>query len=198
MHPLPFVCTVPKHVDLGTLRLALRCMRFRSGQVETSARKLIRSLVSSGLEQMDSTAPPYKVFCLALVAAMDECGDAALHKRATAEVFSGLESCSALGASDGQLQDAYQGWLAKHGFTPRMRRCRPVIINVGTKSFLTSECPATLSGIASNTNDLSVCSSKEANVLQAGASVNFVGDSMTWMQHGTAFKGLPQQDAGMG
>jgi hypothetical protein len=57
----------------------------------------------------------------------------------------------------GELEEAYHGWLARHGFVPKMRRCRPIIINVGTRGFLASECPAYLSGIPSIGGTASFC-----------------------------------------
>jgi hypothetical protein len=100
------------------------------------------------------------------------------------------------GATEEQLQGAYHGWLMRHGFVPRMRRCRPVIINVGTKEFLASECPQMLSGItSSNSSGFSV---QEPDDPRVGTDCRSVSDSLTWMQHEVAFKGLPQQETGAG
>ena len=121
-------------------------------QVVQTTSKLIRSLISSGLDQLDSTAPVYKVYCLALVSALTTSSgsDALTESRADPEssisVVGEIESKS---TAEDQLREAYEGWLARHGFVAKMRRCRPVIISVGTKGFIHSECPECLSGVPS-------------------------------------------------
>ena len=128
----------------------------RCSQVSQASSKLIRSLISSGLEQMDSTAPAYKVHCLALVASSASTSSSSPTPESKSSAALGAGGPSGAGGQAGQvvcgaggLEEAYHGWLARHGFVAKMRRCRPIIINVGTRGFLASECPAYLSGIPS-------------------------------------------------
>ncbi len=147
-------------------------------QVTSTASKLVRSLVASGLDQMNSTAPAHKVYCLALVARTKPNPAEPMH------------------VSQGEIQEAYKGWLARHGFVSKMRRCRPVIINVGSKGFLATECPAQLSGVV---HDASVAlPTQEVSVNQEMAMSMMWGDGGVreeaglWLQHEVAFKGLAQ------
>jgi len=150
---------------------------------------------------MNSTAPAYKVFCLALVTDTPQDTPPGLEG---VGVGSDGVPCVEAGASESELQLVYEGWLARHGFVAKVRRCRPVIIKVGTKGFLATECPRMLSGVKSS--DVSSLGSpaihdSSADV-QQGTGLNAGGqddevDGAMWLQHEVVFKGLAQQTPGM-
>ena len=136
-----------------------------------AARKMIRSMISSGLDQMNDIAPAYKVFCLALVAPTGE-------------------------APGGDVQGAYAGWLARNGFVPKLRRCRPVIVTVGSKEFLATECPQHLSGLPPSVSSLSdPAESLPMETLDNDQLVEMSVPEMLWLQHQTSIKGLQQQES---
>jgi hypothetical protein len=110
-----------------------------------------------------------------------------------------------VGVSDIGLQEAYQGWLARHGFVAKIRRCRPIIVNVGSKAFLANECPSQLSGVTLNVDAaLATPGSCGDHTSRAGIMCGDGGgggggiEDMggLWLQHQVAFKGLPQQPVG--
>lgn len=113
-----------------------------------------------------------------------------------------------VGLSDIGLQEAYQGWLARHGFVAKMRRCRPIIINVGSKAFLANDCPSQLSGVTLSVDTVPATPGSYCNhsIWSPGAVImcgNGGGEGSEdkgglWLQHQVAFKGLPQQPVGFG
>jgi hypothetical protein len=99
------------------------------------------------------------------------------------------------GMSNSLQDEVFEGWMTRYGFVPKMRRCRPIIISVGSKEFLSTECPEQLSGIESSA-DVPMDAQKAMEMLWNHG--HGVGDGSVWLQHEVSFKGLPQEQPVVG
>mmetsp|Transcript_24756 Transcript_24756/g.50233 ORF Transcript_24756/g.50233 Transcript_24756/m.50233 type:complete len:282 (+) Transcript_24756:189-1034(+) len=123
------------------------------------SRIMIRQVVTSGLEQFDSQSLPTKTFVMALVAP-------------------GIGSPGNTDCLGTEEADWREGWVARHGFSPKLKRCRPVGISVGPDPFCGEEFPTPLTGVGD----------------QQGVSA---GMGLVWVQHGSFIRGLPHDASGI-
>ncbi|KAJ1493859.1 hypothetical protein T484DRAFT_1741671 [Baffinella frigidus] len=145
------------------------------------ARSLVRTMVTCGLDQLDLQTMPTKIYVLALIKA---------------------DSTRPFDAGGGDT-DTPQSWMPKQSFTPKLRRCRPVLITVGTKGFCTQPCPTELAGVATSPeggegHDGVRTLVQETGVVPetagGGGSQESEGESaFWWVQHAQVMRGLPRE-----
>ena len=97
-------------------------------------------------------------------------------------------------------------WMPKHSFSPKLRRCRPVLISVGTTGFLHLPCPTELAGVATSVegdgHDQVRTLVQETGVAQETTGVPGSQESgeeeggesaFWWVQHAQVIRGLPRE-----
>lgn len=145
--------------------------------VKDPSRQMIRQMVTSGLEQFDTPALPQKMFVLVL-AAGDAAGDGTGHV--------GMQ----LAEDEESARGREGGWMPRHGFTPKLRKCKPVGVSVGSGSFCQAPFPTALAGPQANAREEDPRSDME--LMGVGD-----GGGLVWLQHSAIVRGLPHDSGGL-